>query len=206
MRLSLIILAVLAFSLLAFTSNSNADADIYSAIESVSPGDASIIMEYHWVYGIDERVEIRADGLMRIERRVHDQQLFDRLNARLFEKGKLNPYEQSMYEMEEGDYDAYWVGDAGPAAFDTIINTLKNAGFPDIDETYGDWEVWSITLSAGDTEYRVGQVLHDWDAGFELALFAIEALAETVKAEGPVDEETFGQWFDEPETTMGGAS
>ncbi len=206
MRLSLFILAIIVFSLPAFSPDARAEPDIYSAIEAASPRDASVILDYLWVYGIDERVEIRADGLARVERHVHDSPLFDGLNAKLMEKGKLNPYEQSMYAMEQGDYDAYWVADIGPESFENITGILSEAGFPDIDESFGDWEVFAITLSAGDTDIRVGEVLRDWDAGFETALLAIERLRESVKAEGTVDEETFHQWFDEPGIAMGGAS
>lgn len=206
MRATLIILTILIFNLVLFSSGATAAPDIYGSLEASAQDEAFIVMEYLWVYGIDERVELRADGLLRVERHVHDRQLFDRLNADLAEKGDLPPYGWEIYAMEEGDYDAYWVADVGTDAFDEIINILTEIGFPDIEESFGDWEVWAITLRGGDNEARVGQVLRDWDVGFETALIAIDELIAIAKDGDQVDEEEYIEWFEEPEEKMGGVS
>lgn len=206
MRTILISIAVLTCSLIFLCPGAIAAADIYESVDASAPDETLIVMEYLWVYGIIERVELRADGLLRVERHVHDSALFDSLNTELAEKGKLSPYGQSMYAMEEGDYDAYWITDAGPDAFDAVIGILVESGFPDIDDTFGDWEVWAITLRCGDYEARVGQVLRDWDEGFELVLMALEELALIAKDEGEVDEEEYIIFFGEEESGMGGVS
>ncbi len=205
MRTILTSVAVLTCSIIFLCPGAIAAADIYESVDTSAPDETLIVMEYLWVYGIIERVELRADGLLRVERHVHDQELFDGLNAQLAEKGKLSPYGRSMYAMEEGDYDAYWITDAGPDAFDSIISLLVESGFPDVDETFGDWEVWSVTLRAGDDEARVGRVIRDDHEGFEWVLTALEELALTAKDSGEVDEEEYIIFFDE-ETDMGGVS
>jgi len=206
MRTILTSIAVLTFSLIFLCPLAFAASDIYESVDASAPDETVIVMEYLWVYGIIERVELRADGLLRVERHVHDRILFDGLNAELAEKGKLSPYGQSMYAMEEGDYDAYWITDAGPDAFDSIISLLVESGFPDIDDTFGDWEVWAITLRCGDDEARVGQVLRDWDEGFETALNAIDVFCSIAKDSGEVDEEEYIEFFGEEESNSGGVS
>ena len=111
-----------------------------------------------------------------------------------------------LYAMEEGDYDRYWVAEISPTDFKSIVGILSDVGFPDIEETYGDWEVWAITLQAGNTEARVGQVLRDYHEGFEKALTAIEDIVEKVKESNEVDSEEFIKYFTEPESNRGGAS
>lgn len=206
MRTILTSIAVLTCSLIFLCPGAIAAADIYESADASAPDETLIVMEYLWVYGIIERVELRADGLLRVERHVHDRILFDGLNAELAEKGKLSPYGQSMYAMEEGDYDAYWITDAGPDAFDSIISLLVESGFPDIDDTFGDWEVWSVTLRAGDDGARVGRVIRDDHEGFELVLRTLEELALTAKDPGEVDEEKYIEFFGEEESNLGGVS
>ena len=206
MRPLLFAIVLLASAFMFNPAYAEAITDINAALESSTPEGTIIVMEYRWVYGIEERVELRGDGLVRVARHVHDRDLFNQLRAELAEKGRLSPYHEEMYAMEEGDYDRYWVGDAGAASFKAIAGLLVDIGFPDIEETYGDWEVFAITLKAGGDEARVGQVIRDIHPGFESALDAIEELAGIAKGNGEVDAEEFLKWFSEPKTGMGGAS
>lgn len=206
MRTILTSIAVLTCSIVFLCPVAIAAADIYESVDASAPDEMLIVMEYLWVYGIIERVELRADGLLRVERHVHDQELFDGLNAQLAEKGKLSPYGQSMYAMEEGDYDAYWITDAGPDAFGAVIDILAESGFPDIDDTFGDWEVWSVTLRAGDDEARVGRVTRNDHEGFELVLNALLGLTLTAKDSGETDEEEYIEFFGDEEPSLGGVS
>ena len=206
MRPFLFTIALLASAFMFHPANAEAITDIDAALDSATPEETFIVMEYTWVYGIEEKVEIRGDGLVRVEKRVHDMGLFDQLRAELSEKGRLSPYHESMYAMEEGDYDRYWVADIGVDAFNEVNGILGDIGFPDIEETYGDWEVWAITVKAGDDEARIGQVIRDIHPGFESALDAIDELAGVAKGNGEVEREEFLEWFNKPETGMGGAS
>ncbi len=86
MRTILTSIAVFTFSLIFLCPSAFAASDIYESVEASAPDETVIVMEYLWVYGIIERVELRADGLLRVERHVHDSELFNGLNTELAEK------------------------------------------------------------------------------------------------------------------------
>jgi len=206
MRSLLFTIAALIVVFTVMPVNAQAATDIYTTLESSTPEESVIVLDYLWVYGITERVELRGDGLLRVERHAHDKQLFDKLRAELAEKGDLSPYGWQIYSMEEGEYDKYWVADAGRESFNAVVKALSGAGFPDIEETFGDWEVWAVTLRAGSTEARVGRVVRNTHEGFESILNAIGKIVNKAKDEGTVDRADFDNWFVEPKTGMGGAS
>ena len=206
MRSLLCTIAALMLAIALTPVDAHAAPDVYTAVQSAAPGESVITLDYLWVYGITERVELRGDGRLRIERHVHDGRMFDSLRGKLAEKGELSPYEQQIYAMEEGEYDKYWVANPGSEAFDALVRTMSAAGFPDIEETYGDWEVWAVTLRAGSTEARVGRVVRDMHEGFESILTAIEKIEREAKSSTEVDEEDFDNWSSEPTMNMGGAS
>ena len=196
----------LAAMLIAFSPVSQASSDLYTMVKSVDPSESRIVLDYHWVFGIHERVEIRGDGLMRIERNVHTGDLFDRLNDDLSQKGDLSPYGWEIYSMEDGEYDKYWISQIDMGDFNSLIETLQASGFPDIEETYGDWEVWAISLKVGSEEARVGEVLRDFHPGFQSILEAIEEISEMVKLSDVVDEEEFAVFFEDSKSGSGGVS
>ncbi len=206
MRIFISTLATIVVIVFALPASAGTTDDIYASLDASSPAKSMISMDYLWVYGIEEKVELRGDGLVRVERHVHNREVFDGIRSELASRGKLSPYGQSISEMEEGDYDRYWVADIGPDAFGKLVGLLREKGYPDIEDTYGDWEVWAVTVNAGDVETRVGQVLRDYDAGFESIIEALEGLADTAKSGDEVDREDFLKWFDEPKSGMGGVS
>jgi hypothetical protein len=206
MRSLLFTIAALTVALALAPVNAHAAPDIYTTLKSAAPGESVIVLDYLWVYGITERVELRGDGLLRVERHVHDRRLFDNMRAELAEKGTLSPYGMQIYSMEEGEYDKYWVADLGSVSFAALVKALSDAGFPDIEDTYGDWEVWAVTLRAGSTEARVGRVMRNTHEGFESVLIAIEKLADKAKNTADVDKADFDDWFANSAASIGGAS
>ena len=108
--------------------------------------------------------------------------------------------------MEEGEYDKYWVADIGKKGFDDIINTLKTSGFPDIENTYGDWEVWAVTLRNGNIEARVSCAAREGGSAFDASLDGIKKYIDNAKDNEETTKEDFDNWVVDAETGMGGAS
>jgi hypothetical protein len=166
----------------------------------------TVVFEYSWVYGITERAEIRSDGIIRVERHVHDTSLFNDLRAKGNEKGSLTPYAKEILSMEEGEYDKYWVADIGKKGFDDIVNTLDAYGFPDIENTYGDWETWAVTLRNGSGESRVTGAVRETGTDFDRMLNGIDKYIDTAKAAKDTTKDNFDKWAVDANAGTGGAS
>ena len=137
----------------------------------------------------NEELDIE-DGVIRFHKSVHNSVYFDGMRARIKERGYSAPYEDELLQVEEGDYDKYYMTKFDPKMLVPFVNSLDENKFYDMKKRYGDKEIWRIEIEIDGASKVVSVVVIDNTPGFQKILDALHPILDDVR-EHEVDADEF---------------